>query len=149
MTRRACSCGATVLMLPTPSGSTMPVDVGRDPHGSLVAVRIPGKGWGVRVLTPAERQSGTITAPRYTPHWVTCPDADQYRAQARRQAPDTWPQRLRVNDTTAGPCARCGAIHPTRYGPGGSPLCPSCRQQPCLRSVASVVPDQSGERTSL
>lgn len=123
---KACPCGAKIMLLPTPSGATMPVDVGRDPHGNLVAVQIPGKGWGVRVLTDRERDEGT-TQPRYTPHWSTCPQPEQYRATARN--PGTGPARLvTAGPTREGPCARCRQPHPNRYGPGpASPLCASCR----------------------
>jgi hypothetical protein len=111
----------------------MPVDIGHDPLGTLLGVwvgtrRNPQRG--VRVLTQAELDDGPPPGPRFTPHWATCPHAGQYRGQARRQAPGTFPERTRGRVAAAGragPCARCHGPNPNRYGPAAEPLCPACR----------------------
>lgn len=115
--------------LSTPDGARLPVDVERDPNGNLEAVKI-GKGWGVRVLTDSERtRPGSL--PRYTTHWTTCPQPQQYRRRAHSAAPSTFPARAELAaqlSVRSGPCSVCRAPNPCRYGPGpASPLCPSCR----------------------
>lgn len=138
--RVTCSCGSTVWLLPTPRGGTMPVDVGRDPTGNLVAVRLgPRRGWGVRALTDRERAEGT-QLPRYTAHWTTCPRAEQYRRTARKTAPDTWPTRPQpAAHLRHGPCARCRGPNPHCYGPGpSSPLCDTCRAEKGIPPVSRV-----------
>lgn len=121
------SCGAMIRFLPTPDGQLMPVDVDRDPDGVLEAVRIPGRGWGVRVLTAPERAL-TATLPRYRPHWASCPGAAAHRgspaATTPAQAPATWHL---LGDVRTGPCARCRKPNPRLYGPGpANPFCERC-----------------------
>lgn len=132
----ACSCGAMIRWLPTPDGATMPVDVDRDPHGTLTAVKVAGRGWGVRVLSRWELALD-VPQPRYNPHWAACPHAEQYRKRARVAAPETWPERGNTPAACrAGPCAVCRTVHPARYGPGpSSPLCPACRAERHLPPV--------------
>lgn len=64
------SCGAALLWATTEAGRTMPLDAEPTPTGDFViygatAVKIP--------------RGGTADPPRYTSHFVTCPNAAQHR----------------------------------------------------------------------
>jgi len=116
-----------ILLLPTETGATMPVDVDRDPDGTLAAVKIAGIGWGVRVLSAAER-AAPPDGPRYRPHWAVCPHADAHRTRGGSTSPrnTSWDVFAGVR---SGPCVRCRGHNPHLYGPGpASPLCPACRE---------------------
>lgn len=112
----------------TIAGKPMPIDVGRDPLGSVILVKVPRATgpaeWRVRVLRADEQPDPAI--PRYTPHWATCPDAPAWKAA--RTAAD--PTGLLRNDRapegiTTGPCVGCGEPH-HRYGKGGTTHHPRC-----------------------
>lgn len=109
-------------MLPTPAGKLMPTDVGSDPAGTLLGIMLPGGVRGVRVMTAAEL-ADPPPGPRFTPHWVTCPHANAHRQQRRASVRE-------------GNCAACAGPNPNRYGEGGSPFCPACRQ---TRGLPPVV----------
>ncbi|MCZ7478833.1 hypothetical protein [Micromonospora sp. WMMC273] len=134
--RRTCSCGSMVVLLPTPAGPAVPVDLGRDPAGNLVTVRLGRRGWGVRELTEQEKARGTHL-PRFTAHWSTCPSPEQYRVLARRTAPGTFPARP-ARRVRWGPCTGCGDQHPRAYGTVASPSwCDGCRARKGIPPVSS------------
>jgi hypothetical protein len=136
-----CSCGAsirTVRIVSGPArGTTIPVDVDRDPDGILAAAR-DGHDWGVRIL-PAD-QRNRVTGHRYSPHWTTCPAAAQYADLEHAVAPGTIRQGADAPNyrDRSGPCGRCRKRHPNRYGPAGTPLCDACRAQPGRPLVATA-----------
>lgn len=126
------SCRSAIRWVTTVDGKPMPIDLGRDPTGILILVKITkAKGppdWRVRVLRRDETPDPNI--PRYTPHWATCPDANGWRAQRAVSDPKGKTRRDDAPEgVTQGPCVRCGGLH-QRYGEGGQPLCPKCRSTP-------------------
>lgn len=123
-----------IWLLPYARGGTMPVDPDLDPGGALLGVGVRGQR-GVRLLSDAELAAAP-PGPRFNPHWTSCPHAAQYRTQARRQAPDTFPRRDVRPGGRAGPCARCGNRFPNRYGPDATVMCPACQPQATIPPVS-------------
>lgn len=73
---------------------------------------------------PDEGASGATGQPRFDPsRWVMV----GWRSGSWKAGPPlTREQIAAVINTPRGPCAGCGMAH-HRYGPGGQPLCPACR----------------------
>jgi hypothetical protein len=64
--QRCSSCGAAIVWAPTAKGKAMPLDLATEQ----------------RVII--SRQTGLAhVVPAYTPHWATCPSADQHRKAGR------------------------------------------------------------------
>lgn len=71
----------------------MPLDPEPSEDGIVVPLRVAGRLLA-RVLREDERRQGAeVAGPRYTPHWQTCPGADQARADARTEAGGRPPRR--------------------------------------------------------
>jgi len=99
-------------------GVRIPVDVDRDPVGSLVVVG-SRQGFTVRLLLEDELPQATM---RRRAHWETCPYQQDWAETMTRLC-------LRVSSVDrSGPCAICGRRHAWRYGgPIASPVCDPCR----------------------
>lgn len=78
MTDTCNSCGAAILWAITGLGRRMPVDAAPHPDGNLVMVYDAAAGhWRAEVVS-------TDAAPDlHRAHFVTCPDADQWRRRRR------------------------------------------------------------------
>jgi len=68
------SCGALIVWAVTDSGKKMPVDSEPHPEGNLT-VWAQGDTWRVKVIQTTTRWD----APRFRPHFATCPDAQSWR----------------------------------------------------------------------
>jgi hypothetical protein len=109
----------------------IPVDLGRDPEGSLIIVGTRG-GFTVRPVRPTD----TDGTQRRRPHWEVCPHPRQWD-QVRR---DTGILPTRGYGTRSGPCVTCRREHPARYGgPVASPLCDPCREARGLTPIGTNV----------
>jgi hypothetical protein len=71
------SCGAEILWAITVTNSRMPVDPTPVPDGNVVLTRIDGGTPVATVLAPGEMLLDS--PPLYVSHFVTCPQADQWR----------------------------------------------------------------------
>ncbi|MEU7591175.1 5'-3' exonuclease H3TH domain-containing protein [Micromonospora sp. NPDC049230] len=63
----------------------MPVDYAPDPGGNLVRKMVAQGDWRIRVLDPGEVPPPDVL--RWTSHYVTCPDADRFRARRGKNTP--------------------------------------------------------------
>ncbi|ORT47183.1 hypothetical protein [Frankia sp. KB5] len=84
-------------------------------------------------MTVGEWARGQVDAWRTTPRTVLDIDgrsrpnpAHADAARAAHSAVRTLAMHLGITLDEVGPCAACHAYH-HRYGPGGGPLCPTCR----------------------
>lgn len=83
-------CKATILWLKTPKGKWMCVDEGLKPYrenrdGKDLLINDKGESIRCDILEEKDCKAGKVivTGRARTPHWATCPGADQARAEAR------------------------------------------------------------------
>ena len=72
------SCGAEVIWTVTEAGKSMPVDASAMATGNLVLERENGV-----VRSHVENMMDDPDEPRFTSHFVTCPEADQWRHEGK------------------------------------------------------------------
>lgn len=70
-------CGAEVTWVKTLAGKTMPIDPKPNPDGNLQIVDRSGAQIIVAVVNDTLFDDETTV--RYTSHFATCPDADEFR----------------------------------------------------------------------
>ena len=108
ITQRTCQCGSMIKMVPwfRDVSVLIPVDVDRDPEGSLVVVGSRG-GYTIRLLEDVESPAANM---RRRAHWDVCPHQIMWNETLVRVG-------LRsVSVDRSGPCVICWQRHPWRYG---------------------------------
>lgn len=80
--RRTCRgprCHARIVMVPTETGANLPVDVTATVDGNVIIVTDLLGGPVAQVLGPdAAADARARGETLFTPHFATCPDADQF-----------------------------------------------------------------------
>lgn len=107
----------------------IPVDVGRDPHGSLVVVG-GRNGFAVRLRGHDEEPAAPL---RRRAHWDVCP-----HQRVWHEVMTAIGLRQSVADRS-GTCAICRRRHPWHYGgPVASPVCDRCRAERGLSTIGEI-----------
>ncbi len=74
------SCGAEIIWVKTANQRLMPLNAEPDPKGNLILLN------GVPTLVQRDLYDKPLEeqGPRYTSHFVTCPDADKFRKKRKQ-----------------------------------------------------------------
>lgn len=116
---RSDNCRAAIRWGVTVDGKRIPVDVAPDPAGNLVRVMVARNDWRIRVL--AEGEVPPPGTHRWTSHYATCPDADQFRNRGSHA-------------DSPGPAAAAAALAPL----GATPI-PAPRPVPVAASPSVLL----------
>lgn len=122
--KKFCKCGSMITMVAWHEDNTVliPVDTAPGKNGDITTTVVGG----TLVARFVDNQEASLRA-----HWNVCPYQSQWHATMEKTG-----HRKAHEANRAGPCSRCGALNPYRYGgPIASPLCGECRKARGLEPI--------------
>jgi DNA polymerase-1 len=137
------SCRRLVRWVSSYAGKPVPLDADRVTDGPVLLERVGTDRWAARAFVDGK---DIAERPRYAVHWTTCTTPGLYAATKTKADPRGEFPPIHRSAVRGGPCGKCGGHNPSLYGPGGSPLCPTCGAEARARWTGSFrrlhhVPD--------